>query len=111
MKKLTPNKVNETTGPVCRVEKAPSAPAPADEGLISKHEVARRLHVTVRTVERWQRRGLIPYSKCGHLVYYNWPAVLAHVHSNLCVPPTPTERLLRIPVVGIAGDPAPKETK
>ena len=109
MKKITPNKVNESTGPLCRTDVAPSAPAPLDEGLISKHEVARRLHVTVRTVERWQRRGLIPYSKCGRLVYYNWPLLLAHVHSNLLVRPTATEHLLRIPVVGTAGDPTKQE--
>ena len=111
MKKPTPNKVNETTGPVCRVEKAPSAPAPnsGEEPFITKHELARRLHIGVRTVERWQQLGLIPYIKCGRFIYFNWSAVVAHLDSSsrLCR----QESLLRIPVIGIVGDAGPKEGK
>ena len=113
MKKIMPNKVNETTGPVCRVEKAPSAPAPnsGEEPFITKHELARRLHIGVRTVERWQQLGLIPYIKCGRFIYFDWSAIVAHLHSNLRVCGTPTEHLLRIPVIGIVGDADPKEGK
>ena len=110
MKKLTPNKVNETTGPVCRTDMAPSAPAPnsGEEPFISKYEVARRLHIGVRTVERWQHLGLIPYIKCGRFVYFNWPAVVTHLATSNRVCRQESQPL-RIPVIGIACDPAPKE--
>lgn len=122
MKKLTPNKPNASATPVPPAESAPPCPAPATPGtespasnseaepFISKNEIARRLHVTVRTVERWQRRGLIPYVKFGRANYYDWRAFLARARERAtCKPPEPS--LLRIPVIGIAGDGVKKETK
>ena len=114
MKKLTPNKRNETEGPACPIQTAASGPAPnpsaPEEPFISKGELARRLHVGVRTVERWQHLKMIPYIKCGRFVYFNWPVIVAHL-DNLRVSPTPTKELLRIPVIGIAGDTKPTEKK
>ena len=45
------------------------------EGLITKDELARRLKKHPRTVERWQRAGLIPFIKPGHSVLYHWADV------------------------------------
>ena len=50
--------------------------------FLSKHELAQRLKRKVRTVERWQRSGIIPYVKCGHSVLFNWPEVVAHLQKN-----------------------------
>jgi hypothetical protein len=101
MNKQTPNKTNETAAPT-QAQPAASCPASAptgdlrppvaeDQGLISKQEVARRLKKATRTVERWQRCGVIPYIKCGRAVYYNWPAVVAHLdkHFRICQQPQP----------------------
>lgn len=121
MKKLTPNKASETEGPACPTPTAPCRPAPTpdvaaptsgDEPFISKHEVARRLNIGVRTVERWQQRGLIPYIKCGRFIYFNWSAIVAHLDSSSRVcRKQPRPQPLRIPVIGVAGDPTPKEEK
>lgn len=55
------------------------------EGYITKQEVARRLKKSIRTVENWQRKGLIPFVKAGHSVLFNWPAVQAHLNQNFGV--------------------------
>ena len=111
MKKLTPNRMNETEGPACPPPTATSGPAPADEGLISREELARRLHKSVRTIANWQRRGVIPFVKIENSTWFDWPAVIAYLGTRSPIRPTPTERLLRIPVLGVAGDPEPKEKK
>ena len=49
------------------------------EGYLSKPELATRLRRSVRTIERWQRLGVLPYVKCGRSVYYNW----VHVEAEL----------------------------
>ena len=38
----------------------PSAPT---EGFIGKAEIAQRLNKTLRTVDNWMQRGLLPYYK------------------------------------------------
>ena len=70
------------------------APGPEPAGLpdaphefLSKHELARRLKRALRTVERWQRRRIIPYVKCGHAVMFNWADVVAHLQRNYRVCP------------------------
>src|SRR5689334_4468108 len=106
MKKLTPNNMNESEGSACPSPTATSGPAPSsnsgptlnseprtanapDEAFISKDELARRLRVGVRTIERWQHCGRIPYIKCGRIVYFNWHAVVAHLDNQSRVCPMP----------------------
>lgn len=105
MKKLTPNTISETEGPAISAPAVPSRPAEnSQEELISREELARRLHKSIRTIANWQRRGLIPFVKIENSTWFIWPAVLAHVQSNLRGCPRATDALLRIPVIGIAGD-------
>src|ERR1043165_309848 len=58
---------------------AEGAPFVAVEPFIDKTETARRLKKTVRTVENWMSRGLIPYYKIGHSVSFKWSEVEAHL--------------------------------
>jgi len=60
---------------------APTArPLPAindvvPEKLISKRDVARRLGKTIRTIDHWMQRGLLPYYKIGRTVSFRWSEV------------------------------------
>ncbi len=55
------------------------------EGYITKDEVARRMKKSERTVERWQKRGIIPFVKCGHAVLFDWVDVQRHLEANFRV--------------------------
>ena len=56
---------------------------PAGERYLSKMEVAARLGMTVRTVEHWMRRGIIPYVKIGKgrraTVLFKWAEIEVHL--------------------------------
>lgn len=52
------------------------------EGYIGKTEVARRLNKTIRTVDNWMKRGLLPYYKMGRSVSFKWNDVEAHLKAN-----------------------------
>ena len=68
----------------------PEPPAKKDtqppEDFITKDEVAKRLKKSERTIENWQRRGYIPFTKAGHAVLYKWSEVEAHLqkHFHIC---------------------------
>src|SRR5689334_20536363 len=64
---------------------AGTAALQAPDEFLSKRELAQRLKGAVRTIERWQRQGIIPYVKCGHSVMFNWPDVVAHLEKNFRV--------------------------
>jgi len=51
-------------------------PQPADEILLDKPGIARRLNKSVRTVDAWMKAGRLPYIKCGRSVMFRWGAVL-----------------------------------
>jgi excisionase family DNA binding protein len=51
------------------------AEASLSEPYIGKREVARRLGKTVRTVDNWMRRGMLPYYKCSRTVAFRWSEV------------------------------------
>ena len=44
--------------------------------ILTKKKLSERLHVTVRTVENWQRRGVLQYVKVGKVVLFVWGDVL-----------------------------------
>jgi excisionase family DNA binding protein len=56
-------------------------PATAD-GFIGKTEVARRLNKTLRTVDNWMKRGLLPYYKIGRSVSFKWSDVETHLKAS-----------------------------
>lgn len=55
------------------------------EGYITKEQVAKRLKKTVRTVENWQRKGILPFVKAGRSVLFKWADVEAHLQRNFRV--------------------------
>jgi hypothetical protein len=52
------------------------------EGFISKGKVARRLNRSLKTVNNWMKRGILPYYKLGHRVSFRWSEVVAHLQAN-----------------------------
>ena len=53
--------------------------------MLNKRELAERLKVTVRTVENWQRRGVLSSLKIGKVVLFHWPEVLEFLKTNFRV--------------------------
>lgn len=60
-------------------------PAALPEGFINKTEVAKRLNKTLRTVDNWMKRGLLPYYKIGRSVVFKWSDVEAHLAQSFRV--------------------------
>jgi hypothetical protein len=52
------------------------------EGYIDKHECARRLGRTVRSVDTYMAVGLIPFYKLGRTVAFKWSEVDAHIKAH-----------------------------
>jgi excisionase family DNA binding protein len=52
------------------------------EGYITKAEVAKRVKKTLRTVENWQRDGILPFIKVGRSVLFKWSDVEQHLQSH-----------------------------
>jgi excisionase family DNA binding protein len=48
----------------------------ADEILLDKPGIARRLNKSVRTVDAWMKAKKLPYIKVGRSVLFRWGAVL-----------------------------------
>ena len=44
--------------------------------LITKKELAARLHKSPRCIELWMKRRYLPYIKVGRSVLFSWPEVL-----------------------------------
>jgi excisionase family DNA binding protein len=65
-------------------EAAPAANGP--EGYITKKELALRLKKSERTIELWQRKGIIPYIKARQSVLFKWADVEQHLqaHFRIC---------------------------
>lgn len=52
------------------------------EGFIDKPELARRLGKSVRTVDSWMSRGILPYYKPDRCVLFRWSDVEQHIIRN-----------------------------
>ena len=54
-------------------------PAPhevkTDDGLLTKHQIALRAGVSMRTIESWMAKKLIPHIKIRKTVRFHWPDV------------------------------------
>jgi excisionase family DNA binding protein len=68
---------------------ATNQPPVTAEGFIGKTEVARRLNKTVRTVDNWMARGILPYYKLGRTVAFRWSDIEAHMQANYRVSSRP----------------------
>jgi excisionase family DNA binding protein len=68
-----------------RMKAARAVPNEPREELLTADEVAVLLKVTVRTVERWQQDGVLPFLRLGHAVRFHWPAVVQHLTANFTV--------------------------
>jgi len=53
-----------------------------DSGLLTKKQVADALSVTVRTISKWQKDGLLPGIKIGGRCLYPWPEVRESLKRN-----------------------------
>ena len=51
----------------------------AVEPFIGKAEVARRMNKTLRTVDNWMARGILPYYKIGRSVGFKWSEIESHL--------------------------------
>jgi excisionase family DNA binding protein len=49
------------------------------ESYIGKPEVTQRLGMSMRTVDDWMKRGLLPYYKLGRSVLFKWSEIEAHL--------------------------------
>lgn len=56
--------------------KAPSAEYAVVNEMLTKEKVAERLSVGIRTIENWQRRGVLPYVKVGKILIFIWGDVV-----------------------------------
>jgi hypothetical protein len=79
----------KTETKVKRPECAKSVQTATADCFISKADVAVRLGKTVRTVEQWMLRGVIPFIKIGKgrraTVLFKWNDIEAHLKSNFGV--------------------------
>lgn len=64
---------------------APTGTAGGLDEVLTKKTLAPRLHITVRTLENWQRRGVIPYIKVGKVCIFVWGDVLEALRANFCI--------------------------
>lgn len=46
--------------------------------FVTKQQLAQHFNVTVRTIENWQRRGVLPYVKHGKIVRFKLSEVEAY---------------------------------
>ena len=54
----------------------PTVVSRTGDELLTKQELAARLKKTPRCIERWMRRGYLPYIKIAHTVRFRWNDVL-----------------------------------
>lgn len=79
-------------------EQASAATKPdAPDAVLNKAQVAGRLNISLRTLEKWMADGDIPHWKCKKVVRFYWPDVEAHLRRNFGVgyPPGTVSRGLR----------------
>ena len=56
--------------------------AKADVQMVGKKEVAKMLGMTIRTVDNWMGRGLLPYFKIGRSVRFKMDDVMQHLNQS-----------------------------
>ena len=76
-RQLTQNVMAETAQAITTGQ-----PPATPEGFIGKTEVARRINKTVRTVDNWMARGILPYYRLGRTIAFRWSDIEAHMKAN-----------------------------
>ena len=61
---------------------APAGVSAGFEGYINKHECARRLGRTVRSVDTYMALGIVPFYKLGRTVAFKWSEVDEHIKAH-----------------------------
>jgi excisionase family DNA binding protein len=51
------------------------------DGLLTKRELARRLRLSLRTIDAWMRTKHLPYIKAGKTVRFRWEDVLEKLNA------------------------------
>ena len=74
---------------VIAVEAAQAAPGEAKgpEGYMDKHRLAKQLGRTVRSIDTYMAKGIIPFYKLGRTVMFKWSEVDQHIqaHFRVCL--------------------------
>jgi excisionase family DNA binding protein len=58
------------------------AESKADNQMVGKEEIAKMLGITIRTVDNWKDRGLLPYFKIGRSVRFRKNDVVQHLNQS-----------------------------
>jgi excisionase family DNA binding protein len=53
----------------------------ASDDLLTKRELARRLRLSLRTIDAWMRTKHLPYIKAGKTVRFRWEDVLSKLQT------------------------------
>jgi len=51
------------------------------DALLTKGEIARRLRLSLRTIDEWMRTKHLPYIKAGRTVRFRWEDVLSKLQT------------------------------
>jgi len=62
-------------------------PTPDDRGMLTRRDLARQLHISVRTLHEWQQGNVIPRFKVGKVVLFYWPDVVSALREKHSLPP------------------------
>jgi hypothetical protein len=65
----------------CPDANGPSKPAQPRE-LLNKKEFAARAKVTVRCLENWMARGIVPFLKIKKVVLFDWDDAVEHLKAH-----------------------------
>ncbi len=74
--------MNEPTKPNPNPNPNPVHSMPGVEPFIDTPEVARRLEKTVRTIQNWCEKGILPKYRVGRSVLFKWSEIEAHLAQN-----------------------------
>ena len=73
--------MNARTSPLISptVDGKPGSGSAVFSELLTKAQLAERLHKSPRCIEVWMRRRYLPYVKIGHSVLFHWPDVVVQL--------------------------------
>ena len=55
------------------------------EGLLTRRQFAARCQIDLRTLDRWQAEGVVPFIKVGDIVRFHWPSAEARLLTHYTV--------------------------